>query len=121
MPNDLKMLKVPVKLISEANQREHWTTRSRRKKDQQRSVSFCWVASGFGHEFQFPVVVTLTRIGVRKLDPDNLAGSFKHVQDQIAREMGVDDGDEKRVRWIYEQRKGAPKQYALEVLIQAAA
>lgn len=111
---------VPVKLISEANKREHYMVRHKRKKDQQRAVAYSWIAAGIGHFFVFPVVVTMTRIGVRKLDPDNLAGSFKHVQDQIARELGVDDGDESRVRWIYQQRKGAPKQYGLEVSIDEA-
>jgi hypothetical protein len=107
---------VPTKLISEANQREHWAIKTKRKKAQQASVRLIWLA----HHVRVspPVIVTLVRVGVRKLDPDNLAGSFKHVQDEIARLMGVDDGDERKVRWVYEQRKGKPKEYCLDVWIQ---
>jgi hypothetical protein len=108
---------VPTKLISEANQREHWAIKTKRKKAQQRAVELTWLA----HKLRVapPVIITMTRVGVRKLDPDNLAGSFKHVQDQIAKQLGVDDGDERKVRWIYQQRKGLPKQYLLEVKIEA--
>lgn len=106
---------VPVKLISEANQREHWSVKNKRKKAQQRTVELVWLAGRY--RVSPPVVVTLTRVGVRKLDSDNLAGSCKHVQDAIAKCLGVDDGDERKVRWVYEQRKGLPKQYLLEVRI----
>lgn len=109
---------VPVKLVSEANQREHWAIRQKRKKAQQRVVYLTWLAEGVSVEP--PVVVTLTRVGVRKLDPDNLAGSFKHAQDAIARMIGVDDGDEAKVRWVYQQRKGLPKEYGLVVKLEAA-
>jgi len=119
MPNEFFWrIEVPIRLVSEANQREHWATRNKRKRAQQRAVELAWLAAGMRGRFHaFPYVIELVRVGVRKLDPDNLAGSFKHAQDQIARCLGVDDGDEKRVRWIYSQRKGAPKQYALEILI----
>jgi hypothetical protein len=115
MPTREVAFYVPTKLISEANQREHWAIKTKRKKAQQRAVELVWLAERV--RVAPPVVVTLTRVGVRKLDPDNLAGSFKHVQDQIAKCMGVDDGDERKVRWVYEQRKGIPRQYGLEVRI----
>jgi hypothetical protein len=106
---------VPTKLVSEANMREHWAIKNKRKKAQQRAVELVWLAERV--RVAPPVVVTLTRVGVRKLDSDNLAGSAKGVRDQIAKLIGVDDGDERKVRWIYEQRKGVPKQYGLEVRI----
>jgi len=81
MPSELTFY-VPTKLISEANQREHWAIKTKRKKAQQRAVELYWLSQRF--RVAPPVVVTLTRVGVRKLDPDNLAGSFKHVQDAIA-------------------------------------
>ena len=40
----------------------------------------------------FPIVVTITRLGPRALDSDNLASSGKHVRDAIATWLGVDDG-----------------------------
>ncbi|MBU6278581.1 MAG: hypothetical protein KGN78_05000 [Actinomycetales bacterium] len=105
-----------MKLISEANQREHWAIKNKRKKAQQRAVELTWLAGRY--RVAPPVCITLTRVGVRRLDPDNLAGSCKHVQDALAKCIGVDDGDFRKVRWIYEQRKGSPKQYLLEVCIQ---
>jgi hypothetical protein len=117
-PCDCKSLtfEVPVKLISEANQREHWAIKNKRKKHQQAVVHYA--LAGLKRDIPaFPVHVVITRVGVRKLDSDNLAGSCKHVQDAIAKCMGVDDGDERKVRWVYEQRKGLPKQYLLEVRI----
>ncbi|MDB5297798.1 MAG: Bcep22 hypothetical protein [Phycisphaerales bacterium] len=49
-----------------------------------------------------PCVVTLTRIGPRELDGDNLQGAFKAVRDMVALELGVDDADP-RVTWEYAQ------------------
>lgn len=103
---------VPVRLVSEANMREHWATKHRRKKQQQSMVKLVFVS----HKVpQPPVVVAMTRIGARKLDPDNLAGSMKHVQDAVADILGVDDGDEARVRWVYQQRIGKRGEYAVEI------
>ncbi len=51
-----------------------------------------------------PLVCTLTRIG-RKLDDDNLASAFKAVRDQVAAELGVDDGSD-AVAWRYAQERG---------------
>lgn len=49
-------------------------------------------------------VVTLTRLGPRRLDPGNFEGGFKHVQDAIAHALGVDDGSP-RYTWNYRQEK----------------
>lgn len=61
-----------------------------------------------------PADVFLTRIAPRKLDSDNLAASFKHVRDEVARWLGVDDGIESVV-WHYAQRQGKPKEYAVMI------
>jgi len=53
-----------------------------------------------------PVRVTLVRVGGRRLDPDNLAASWKSVQDAVARFLSVDDGDTARVHWTYRQQPG---------------
>lgn len=114
MPTEFSFY-VPTKLVSEANMREHWAIKNKRKKSQQRAVELVWLAQRI--RVAPPVVVHLTRVGVRKLDSDNLAGSCKGVRDQIAKMIGVDDGDERKVRWEYSQRKGLPKEYGLEVRI----
>jgi hypothetical protein len=64
-------------------------------------------------------MITLTRIAPRKLDTDNLVSACKGVRDGIADTLGVDDGDE-RITWKYAQRKGKPKQYAVEVEVESA-
>lgn len=53
-----------------------------------------------------PWWVTLTRIGGRQLDSDNLQGSMKVVRDCVADWLQVNDGDRTRVRWKYRQRPG---------------
>ena len=48
------------------------------------------------------------------MDSDNLAISQKGVRDGVADWLGVDDGDQ-GIQWVYEQRAGGPKVYAIEV------
>ena len=67
-----------------------------------------------GHDLPpLPVVVTITRIGPRRLDNDNLESACKYVRDEIARAYGVDDGSP-LYNWQCEQRIG---DYAVEVEI----
>lgn len=102
MPNSLEF-EIPVRTVSEANQREHHMARYRRKVAQQTTTAaFCrqWL-DGLPPK---PWRITLTRYGPRLMDRDNNAGSFKHVQDQLAREIGIDDGDEAH-DWLYRQKK----------------
>lgn len=107
-PTDVERLKVfrriPVLTVSEANTREHWTKRNRRKKAQQLATTCNLSALGAQlRPYGQPARVHLVRLGTRKLDSDNLAGSFKHVRDAIAAWFGFDDGDE-RTEWTYDQR-----------------
>lgn len=111
-------LNIPVKLVSEANMREHWAVKNKRKKLQQMVVAYA--LAGLKRDIPaFPVHVTITRVGVRKLDSDNLAGSAKGVRDMIANILGCDDGDESRVTWEYRQRRGVPKEYSMDLTIAA--
>lgn len=43
-------------------------------------------------------VVTFVRHGRRLLDDDNLTASLKPIRDEVAAQLGIDDGDP-RVRW----------------------
>lgn len=49
------------------------------------------------------------------LDCDSLPASCKGIRDQIAHWLGVDDRDP-RVKWAYEQRRGA---WGVEVFIRS--
>lgn len=60
-----------------------------------------------------PLLVTITRIGPRKLDDDNLASACKYARDQIASAVGIDDGSE-QYTWLYKQAKGG---YGVDVEI----
>lgn len=95
---------VPVKTVSELNQREHWAERMRRQKTQQAATVAAMMNGLHGHKVEFPCLVKLTRIGPKRMDADNLASSFKHIQDAIAHRLGVDDGDVDKVTWEYAQK-----------------
>ena len=60
-----------------------------------------------------PLVVTIIRVGPRRLDDDNLQGACKYVRDQIAELVGTDDGSP-LYTWVYQQRSG---KYGVEVEI----
>jgi len=112
-PNPQLAFTMPVRVVSEANLREHWRTKHGRKKEQQEIVSEEWM--DVRHvPIALPCVVRLVRIGPKRLDADNLAGSFKHVQDGVARELGIDDGDE-RIKWEYEQVAVGKRVYQVRV------
>lgn len=105
---------LPIKTISENNMREHHMARHRRRQMQRGTVHLvlpmhirAWRPVG-------PFAITLVRIAGRKLDGDNLQGAMKAVRDQVADELGIDDGDEAH-EWLYEQRKPRPREIGLQV------
>lgn len=75
----------PIKVVSEANRRDHHLTRAKRVSVQRLAVRTFWMAE-LGPKFhvRLPAIVTLTRYASRELDTDNLAGSFKAVRDELA-------------------------------------
>ena len=107
---------VPVRIESEANRRENFWTVAARKKNHRAQANF-WLSYN-AQAPEPPCVITLTRIGPRTLDDDNLASGFKAFRDGVADWLGIDDGD-KRLTWRYAQRKGKPKEYAAEVTIES--
>lgn len=61
-----------------------------------------------------PLTVSITRVGSRSLDGDNLQSACKAVRDQIADCIGTDDRSADYT-WTYHQLHGAP---AVEVEIK---
>lgn len=110
-------VKFPLRLQSEANQRDHWAKRHRRFKSQREIVAVEMLRVFERGKPRPPLSVTLTRIAPRQMDSDNLAGAFKAVRDHLADVIGVDDGSDK-VSWHYRQRKGQPKEHAVEIRIE---
>jgi hypothetical protein len=94
------------------NLRLHWRELDGLKKKQKRAVE---AQLAYRELPPLPVVVTMTRVGPRALDDDNLKSSMKYVRDTIAKFYGVDDASE-LYDWRTEQRKG---EYALEITIES--
>lgn len=127
LPYPLCVVAWGLKVISEANKREHHMARYRRSQDQKAAIRAALEPYGLllravGCEVAdhgARVRVTFTRIGAGKLDRDNKAGAFKHVQDEVARMLGVDDGND-RIDWRYEQKLGSPSNPGVVVEVEAA-
>jgi hypothetical protein len=105
---------IPIKLPSLANARVHWRVLSQIKKSQKAMTAACLVGLDLP---PLPAVVTITRLGPRKLDGDNLQAAAKYVRDSIAAAYGVDDGSD-LYDWQYKQRTS--KNYAAVVEIVSA-
>lgn len=111
---------LPLRVVSETNQRGHWSKTHRRRKAQR-----TWATLGARHAMgpseglvpSSELRIVLARIAPRSLDDDNLRGALKAVRDGLADYFGVDDADP-RMTWDYEQRRGRPKEYAVHVTIQ---
>lgn len=107
------VLVLPLRIVSEANKREHWRYRQRRSK----ACRSAAVAVPTG--IPVPCVIHLTRIAPRRLDDDNLQSGFKALRDGIADRLGVKDNDP-RVIWSYDQERGKPHEYAARITITRA-
>jgi len=113
--------KLPIKTVSEANCSQHWTVKAKRHRLQKR-----WIKTVFLKErpqIELPARVVITRIAPNELDiHDNLPMSLKYVVDAIAEQLtgnfvpGQADSD-KRISWIYCQKRGKPKEYAVNIEI----
>lgn len=114
---------LPIRTLPEGNVREHWHAVAKRKAEH-REVAKMVIGQALkaralrGLDF-VPAIVTLTRVSAGKLDKhDNLRSALKFTVDGVAAALGVDDGDEERVEWRYQQRKGTAGKYAVEILIE---
>ena len=92
---------LPLIVKSKLNQRQHWGVRMRTARVERRAAIMAILA--LGATFDGPLRVTLTKVGGRRMDDDNLAGAFKNVRDGIADGIGRDDGC-KSIKWVYDQR-----------------
>lgn len=107
----------PLRLVTLSNAKGHWRTRHERAKTQRNYAAKMTNASRqCGARFPNPPYrITITRIGKRNLDSDNLQGSAKHIRDGIADALQISDGDESAATWIVLQEKG---DYAVRVRIE---
>jgi crossover junction endodeoxyribonuclease RusA len=105
-------IQFPYRLRSCANLREHWAAKARRAKAERYMMALRLRGLPIP---SFPVIVTLSWIHPRRADSDNVASAFKAVRDGVADWLGVDDGDESKVVWVYRQEVG---QYAVRIEIK---
>lgn len=90
---------LPIRTVSEANTKEHWTKSSRRHKHQQYLIRHAFLREP--REILFPCTVKLIRMSGRFLDKDdNLRMAFKWIKDEIADCLFPDD------RKVYVDKKG---------------
>ena len=101
---------MPIELPSLSNVRMHWRAMDSLKKKQKLATKLCMRDVKLP---AMPLLVTITRVGPRKLDDDNLASACKYVRDEIAKAVGVDDGSD-LYTWMYAQRIGT---YGVDVEI----
>ena len=101
---------IPVVTVSESNVRDRGKPGSLRKLQRvksHRTVAGYTMRAQIGRSLDVwpagvPLVVTLTRVGGRKMDDDNLSAALKAVRDGVADWLGVDDGSP-LLTWDYRQ------------------
>jgi hypothetical protein len=114
---------IPLKTVSGANSREHWGAKAKRVAKERAQTGLAILVAGAKTTLKgyapsaSRIVVTLTRVAPRALDEgDNLPASLKGVRDELAKAMGLDDRD-RRLAFVYLQRRGAVREHAVEVEI----
>jgi hypothetical protein len=104
-----------MRTVNPLNNRQHWRKVHQRAKAQRGAAYTAVFYESRKGIPTLPVVVTLTRIGPRAMDSDNLAASLKPVRDGIADAYGIADNDS-RIHFVYGQAKG---EYGVKVEIVA--
>lgn len=117
---------IPLRLVTETQGQRNWRTTYVRRKSQRRTT-YAWLTHLLGCAPPLPLTVTLTRVAPRPLDSDNVVSSFKAVQDGVADwidgtpllRKGVGGGQDRQegLMWRYQQRKGKPREYAVEIVV----
>lgn len=108
---------VPLR-VQGPNQREHHMARKRRVEGERAAVcgsALVQLGPAWQGRVPLPCTVTLTRVGKRFLDGDNLQGACKAIRDQVAALLGCGDGPADPITWHYSQRTG--DRYCVEVRI----
>ena len=119
---------VPYPAVSEANRSdEHWAKKKRRH-DQQKNHTFLtlmsvgkWNIVGQATHYVPRWNVHLCVHAHHVMDTDNLVGSVKYYRDEVARFLGIDDGNVERLTFSVSQQKPIAKQrLGVEISIEEA-
>jgi len=109
-------IEIPIKLVSEANVKQHWAIKHKRAKVQEMLIKY----EMRGMKIPLPCTVTLIKCGGRRMDYDNLLYAFKKIRDTIADQLipnlaaGRAD-DSELITWIYKQDLKAKKCIRVEI------
>lgn len=109
-----RMIFLPIHTHTRGNTRRHWRHEWRETKEQR--IMARLAVSACKNKPPFPVRVTLTRCGPRKLDRHNIPSALKAVVDGIADAYGVDDGDE---RWEFVFQQKQQSLYGVDIKLEA--
>lgn len=99
----------------------HWTSKVRQRKAQREGIQLVLKTYYPRQDYrvQFPVEVHLVRIAPSGgLDDDALPAALKSIRDGVADWLGLSNDRTPNVKWTYDQRRGLPRQYAVEVIIR---
>lgn len=103
---------IPLRTVSGANMREHYRVKAARVKAERwaTKLALCgWTPPPLANvklDACPLLTVRMTRhANSAGLDDDNLRSALKHVRDQVAAWLGIDDRDP-RVAWAYGQARG---------------
>ena len=107
-----RALKNPLNGSGGASMGARMATNARRQVDRQVGALLARRLEGADPSHRW--VVVLQRVSPKPFDDDGLAASLKSIRDGLATSWGVDDGADGPV-WLYDWRKGAPKEQAVRV------
>ncbi len=110
-------VRLPVKVVSVMNAREHFMARARRAKAHRGLAALMLRGTRRKPPAGVPVEVVMTRIAPRELDGDNNQAGCKALRDGVADWLGLDDNNP-LVTWKYAQRRGPPKNYECEIVVR---
>lgn len=112
-----------IRTASESNSKEHWTVKAKRHRKQKSMIKKIFLSER--PKVKPPCTVLLTRIAPGTLDAhDNLPISFKWIVDAIADylcpgQLAGRADDNKLIEWKYSQKRGKPREYAIQIEIRA--
>ena len=118
MHNRSHSLRIPILTASWLNVRGRWHKHEKRRKAEKAAVAVAWSCAGCP-TVRLPARVTFTRIAPRSLDVgDNLESTFKYMRDELASCFLLSNDAGPEVQWLSRQRKGGPREYAVEIEIE---
>lgn len=94
----------PVRTVNQ-NGREHPIVKAKRVKAERALVRMVLDARSLRCPISPPIDVLLTRLSFGRMDSDGVVGACKHVRDEVAAWIGIDDRHDHLVRYLYAQER----------------